>query len=354
METWGHHTRAQRLRTWCKLPTAAQAEQREQHAPCADLCAAGHSYRVTASWSRGLQAPDLGNCCAPSVAGRPEDPSSSSQERAHGVQGPSPRASRCTQIPLTGTPSSQSPNPHARSPPRSTQGSCAQSIPRPPTLSHGGTTCPQPEESVKRGRPGLGSEPRGRGSEGRSCPGGAAEQRARCQRRCRRGRHLLSAGPRCPVRGRAGPGSSLLTFPADHRSAVADGRSAPYQPESGRAAAPRPAPPRPNRPGAASRHRLRERPATTAATAGLWEARPAPRSRARLGLPSPGAVRAPLPAPSRRRRARSALRAGTVRAAAAPSPGRQRRRQGEGSKGGRRRARRTPAGSVCRSSALLT
>lgn len=157
MESWGHHTRTQRLQTWCKLPTAAQAAQQERYPPCANLCTAGHSYRLTASWSRGVLAPDQGKCCALSVAGRPEDPSYSTQETAHGVQGPSPRASTCMQVPLRGNPSLQSPNPHARSPPRSTQGSCKQSIPRPPTLSHGGTTCPQPEEGVKRGRPVLGS-----------------------------------------------------------------------------------------------------------------------------------------------------------------------------------------------------
>lgn len=56
----------------------------------------------------------------------------------------------------------------------------------------------------------------------------------------RRGGHLLSSagrGSRSCGRGGAGQGSALLTFPADHRSAVAGGRSARCQPTSGRAAA---------------------------------------------------------------------------------------------------------------------
>lgn len=160
----------------------------------------------------------------------------------------------------------------------------------------------------------------------------------------RRGGHLLSSagrGSRSCGRGGAGQGSALLTFPADHRSAVAGGRSARCQPTSGRAAAcpaqrePGEEPPPPPPP-------LRPPPATLPAPGRFVASLPPPREPAAIGpvrspaagpLPAaegPGPEMPPLPPPRRRFPTPALGGTDTPRIAALPRAGREELKRGRG------------------------
>lgn len=311
---------------------------------------------------QGTASSSSGNCCAPSVAGRPQHPSYSSQETAHGVQGPSPCALRCMQAPLTGNPSSQRPNPFARfsSPQHARE---LQAEHPTATLTHTvstarggrGATAPTPRLLTpgSHGRPWWGMRAGAAGQErGAPVPAGHT--------------HLLSAVPGLGGQGRARQGRAVRSLPS--RRIIAPPWPPPAAPlrASPRAAEPPPVPPRPARTGPepppGRRHRLRQRPDTavlprgTAAPSppGCGDARPEPREpRPARPLPSLPAAEGPAARPvppavgrwhgGAAERARpgpvpSGLRRLLLRAAPAPSPGRQRRRQGKKGAEGRRQA----------------
>lgn len=275
----------------------AQAAQKEQYAPCADSCAAGRKHQMTASSSCQTQ----GSAVPPAQEKKTEHPAA--PKGKHTVSGvhltvplsASPAYKRSfLAVPTPPYTSPQCPGVlHAQRP------VATRSEPR----AHG----PQPGQSVKPGHPVVSSHPRGCTGQGRPARGreGAARQErgapASIPVPVPTGWTLVERGA-----ARAGQDRALLTFPADHRSAVAGDRSGQCQPASGRATA-RPAPrepaegPPPARlppapPPGAPRHRERSR----CAVPGRGGSEPA-------GLPGRLGVRALPHGPRRARPARPPL-----------------------------------------------